>query len=138
VRYGLIALPLVAAFAGYAVFRLLPGRIGWLPAVAALALAATNVPMISSADTQILNDRGAQVSVVRQGTINWLRQNYDGGRLLMEVFKNNDVTFGARIDQALWVTEGNPQIYNAALRQPQLFVRGSMQPMPWTTRSQTS
>jgi len=123
VRYGLIALPLVAVFGTYAVASWLPRRWALLPLVGAAAFTLSMLPVIQAHNSQIFLDRGANGSADRTAVVQWLRQNYDGGRLLVEAFKNNDVTFASHISQRSWVSEDNPAIYNASLTEPQRFVR---------------
>jgi hypothetical protein len=122
VRYGTIALPLIAAFAAYGATVLLPRLLKPAAAVGALLLVCTAAPTLAAHNAVVLSDRGAQTDATRLSVITYLKQNYDGGRLLIETFKNNDISFNAQIAQSNLVTEGNPELYKAALLRPELFV----------------
>jgi hypothetical protein len=121
VRYGTIAVPLVAAFAGYALVAVLPRLLKPAGVAAALAIAGLALPALIAHSTAVLNDRGAQSDPLRLQIIAYLKRSYDGGRILIETFKNNDISFSARIPQRALIAEGNPQLFHAALIQPQLF-----------------
>lgn len=133
IRYGLVSAPLIAVFGGLGIamsvgqlrrLRLPPVLVS-VPAAIALALALL-VPAwgrISSGDLEILRDRGATYSKEREATAAWLRENYDSGRVMMEVFKNNDIVFASQISQRRFVTEANLELWEAALDHPETTVR---------------
>lgn len=130
IRYGLVSAPLIAVFGGLGVAALLgrlPGRggvLGWLvPGALAAALLLPSWERLITGNLEFLRDRGAQHSRERTATAAWLREHYDGGRVLMEVFKNNDLVFHAQIPQRRYVTEGNVELWKRALEHPETVVR---------------
>jgi hypothetical protein len=130
IRYGLVSAPLVAVFGGLGVavtVGRLRGRarpVAWaVPAVLMAALLLPSLGPVATGNLEILRDRGAQQSRERTATATWLRDNYDHGQVMMEVFKNNDLVFSAQISQRRYITEGNVELWKIALERPETVAR---------------
>jgi hypothetical protein len=131
IRYGAIAPPLIAVFGGltigWAARDLLRGRLQFLgyaaPVLLLVALLAPNWTRIETGDLEILKDRAAKPEPDRMASAHWLHDHYDGGAVLMEVFKNNDITFAAAIPQRRCITETNLTQFGQVLRNPEAWVR---------------
>lgn len=118
IRYGLVALPVVAIFAALWVRRRMV--VGLILAGFLFVQTASN---ISQGQMAILNDAGAIPSEGKTEATQWLMANYDSGLVLIEMFKNNDIAFFSRIPLSRFLYEGNQGFWENALKDPQGRVR---------------
>ena len=131
-RVALLIVVTTALFAGY----LTQKRI-WLKALVVIGITAGTMMMFHANNIVTLNDplanRAGEISI-RQATIaQWLSQNYDGGFILMENFRNELVVFESRIPMGKFIYEGSYKYWEPALENPQdfakwVFMRGGITP----------
>jgi hypothetical protein len=115
----------VALFLAYLTVAVLNRASRWLRAagyatLCCIIVAATGLVAMSGIDTlkepevyqasasQIANDRAAQ----------WLREHYHGGKVLMESFGNESVTFESQIPLGMIIYEGSYRQWLPALHDP--------------------
>jgi putative flippase GtrA/4-amino-4-deoxy-L-arabinose transferase-like glycosyltransferase len=127
VRFGLVMILPAAVFVGYltsAVGPILAKR--WLRVVPATALGcvtlATAAVTVPAGDIVTLQEPVGATSTAwtaRARTAStFLRENYRGGRLLMETFGNEQVEVEARIPQDERIHEGSYRLWEPALADP--------------------
>jgi putative flippase GtrA len=125
VRFGVLTILPVALFLAYLTVAVLNRASRWLRAagyatLCCIIVAATGLVAMSGIDTlkepevyqasasQIANDRAAQ----------WLREHYHGGKVLMESFGNESVTFESQIPLGMIIYEGSYRQWLPALHDP--------------------
>lgn len=118
VRYGLMMLPAAAVFAGY-----LTRQKRWSKLVVVLAVLTGATMMLLADDIVTLSEplttRKEWVGSIRQSTAAaWLRDNYDGGLILMENKGNELITFESRVPLEKFVYEGSHPYWDEALGAP--------------------
>jgi putative flippase GtrA len=125
VRFGLLTVLPVALFLGYLTVVVRERSHRWLRAAGYAALcgavaAATALVAVGGVDT-LKEPEGFQASASQLASDRaalWLREHYRGGKVLMESFGNESVTFGSRIPLSLIIYEGSYRQWQPALRDP--------------------
>lgn len=125
VRFGVLAIIPVALFAGYlaSIIQDQTRRRVRAAGYAALgAAAAASVALVCAGgvatltEAQVFQASATQRADVRAGT--WFRAHYDGGRVLMESFGNETVTFDSHIPLGSVIYEGSYRQWSPALHDP--------------------
>lgn len=114
VRFGLLMVLPVAIFMGYLV-AVIPARApGWLRStgyagvvLAAIACAGLVLHSGTATLTEATVFRATSAEQANTTAANWFRSHYDGGKVLMESFGNETVTFGSHIPLNQVVYEGS-------------------------------
>ncbi|MFE2754375.1 glycosyltransferase family 39 protein [Actinosynnema sp. NPDC059335] len=118
VRFALVLVLPAAVFTGYLVAPAHRSPIRFLPAVAALVgcahLALTGTATLQEAAAF----RAGATERVNARAAAWLREHYDGGRVLMQSWGNETVAFASRIPTAKVIYEGSFRQWEAALADP--------------------
>lgn len=125
VRFGLLMVLPVAIFIGYLV-AVIPARApGWLRStgsggvlLAAVACAGLVLHSGTATLTEATNFRATQAEQANTTAANWLRSHYDDGKVLMESFGNETVTFGSHIPLNQIVYEGSFRQWGPDLADP--------------------
>ncbi|WP_207400517.1 glycosyltransferase family 2 protein [Actinomadura roseirufa] len=115
VRFGLVMALATSVFAGY-LCVLVPAARPRRAAVAAVAATVLAVPGTATFAEPLAWRRRAdpRTAVVTA----WLRGHYDGGRVLMQGFGNESVSFRSRLPSAQIVYEGGFRLWDRALADP--------------------
>ncbi|MEV1121963.1 glycosyltransferase family 39 protein [Actinosynnema sp. NPDC049800] len=118
VRFALVMVLPAAVFTGYLVVLADRALLRSLPAVAALVGCAH----LALTGTATLNEAGAfrtsAAERVNAQAAAWLREHYDGGRVLMQSWSNETVSFKSRVPADQVVYEGSFRQWEAALHDP--------------------
>lgn len=125
VRFGILTVLPVALFLAYLV-TLVPERSGRRLRIAGYGalccvVAAASLLIVRGGVDTLTEPEAFQASAGQQADNHaaaWLRAHYDGGKVLMESFGNEAVTFGSRIPLGLIVYEGSYRKWQPALRDP--------------------
>lgn len=122
VRFALVMILPAAIFTGYLVRRSLVLQVG---AVALIAFVSWG--MFAQHDIVTLQDplieRNTNKTALHTDAAVWLKDNYDGGAVLMESFGNEQLQFESKIPTKNLLYEGSYQMWDEALEQPNRFVR---------------
>ena len=126
VRFGLLMVLPTAIFMSFLIAAVADKSVGaWLRAgaVAALALAAVAAAgLIARAGIDTLTEavvfRATATEQANARAALWLRSHYDGGKMLMESFGNETVTFASRISLGQIVYEGSFRQWEPDLAHP--------------------
>ncbi|MFN8638118.1 MAG: LysM peptidoglycan-binding domain-containing protein [Dehalococcoidia bacterium] len=133
IRYGLVLVPALAAFAGYlgGTRRELAAVVGAGLLWQSYALVATGGPVtyvdatrgVSGGVTAHLSTatRGMTSFDVTRPLVQWLETNYDSGRVLMDSSTNNQIVV-ANLPTHAFLTEGVFREWDAALEEPDRYV----------------
>jgi hypothetical protein len=123
VTYGLLMTLTAAVFIGYLSSVARGTKLSWVPKVVVLStvlLAALLMPREIGVPT--LSGLRAEANGPQDlgvvSTSEWLRNNYDGGMVLMEISGNEEVVFGSRIPEDRHIYEGNFRIWESSLANP--------------------
>ena len=123
VRFGLVMILPVAIFASYSVVIFRNSRLQWsLGALIILAAAASSLSAYKQENVVTLNDplfltqKAAYQRMDLTGS--WLRDHYDGGRLLMEHFGNEVIFSRSHVPPRKLIWEGSFEIWDPALVDP--------------------
>ncbi|MFD7654465.1 glycosyltransferase family 39 protein [Actinosynnema sp. NPDC059797] len=118
VRFALVAVLPAAVFTGYLVAPAGRALTRSLPAVVALAgcghLALAGTATLQEAEAF----RAGAAERVNARAAAWLREHYDGGRVLMQSWSNETVGFDSRVPVARVVYEGSFRQWEASLDDP--------------------
>lgn len=127
VRFGVVMLLATSVFSGYLVGALLRSRlvprgrpaqaIGFAVASVVVVGATLGVPGTATQDEAAVF-RASRTERANAAASSWLRDNYDGGLVLMESFGNESVTFGSQIPTESIVYEGSFRRWEPALDHP--------------------
>jgi hypothetical protein len=117
VRFGLLMVVPAAILVAYLV-SLLPGRA--LIAGLCAAIACTMLPLLPGGPTRVVTAQEGSTGFPETAlaTSDYLRENYDGGVILVESFGNESILFHARIALSNNVYEGSYQKWDPALSNP--------------------
>ena len=125
VRFGLLMTLPTAIFAGYLVTAIPDGAQAWLrrTASAALVLAVAGCSVLvlhGGIDTltEPLDFRASAAEHANAAAADWLRAHYNGGKVLMESFGNETVTFSSRIPVGQIIYEGSFRQWQPDLADP--------------------
>jgi hypothetical protein len=125
VRFGLLMTLPTAIFFGFLVTAIQPHARTWLRRVvaAALVLAAVESSALvlrGGIDTltEAVDFRASTAEQANAAAAQWLRRHYDGGKVLMESFGNETVTFSSRIPVGQIIYEGSFRQWQPALAYP--------------------
>ncbi len=120
VRFGLLMTLPTAIFFGFLVTAIPRHTRPWLrgAAVAALVLAAAASPVRLDTLTEAVDFRASTAEHANAAAAQWLRRHYDGGKVLMESFGNETVTFSSRIPVGQIIYEGSFRQWQPALAYP--------------------
>jgi hypothetical protein len=131
IRYGTTIAPLMAVGCGL----LITGLVGCIPlgrfkasTIAAImmvvVLLTVQVEQWQQPDqTAVLQDVAARPSALLEEYSDWLKDNYDYGRIMAESFGVlNGVQIRAGIDLAQYITESNGEMWDQALNNPTTIV----------------
>lgn len=127
IRYGLTIIPLVAVAVGYLVgvsvsvlprYWTLPRRVVATGIIALVMLASLFPWSEPVAKTAVLKDYGAQFNANLTELAYWLREHYDGGRILIESFGGGNPQFASQIPLGEFVSEFSPKLWQEALVAP--------------------
>jgi hypothetical protein len=125
VRFGVLAILPVAIFIGYLVEAIQDEPLRYVRAVGYaflcyVAVAAGVVVALGGIDT-LKEPQAYQASASQQANDHaaaWLRGHYHGGRVLMESFGNEAVTFESHVPLGAIIYEGSYRQWQPALRDP--------------------
>ena len=125
VRFGLLMVLPTAVFMGFLVTAVASNRRAWLriggcTALTAAALACAGLVLHGGIDTlkEAVVFRAAPAEQSNARAAGWLRSHYDGGKILMESFGNETVTFASRIPLGQVVYEGSFRQWGPDLADP--------------------
>jgi hypothetical protein len=125
VRFGLLMTLPTAIFAGYLVTAIPAGAQAWLrrAASAALVVAVAGCSVLVlhggiATLTEPLDFRASPAEHANAAAANWLRAHYNGGKVLMESFGNETVTFSSRIPVGQIIYEGSYRQWQPDLADP--------------------
>jgi hypothetical protein len=123
IRYGVLMLPAAGFFVGFLAHK----RRSWvklfillLVAVSAVVTIQSGVISINDATKGGLTDPGARIQLATGG---WLKNNYDGGLVLMQRFTNERITFTSTLPLKEIIYEGNQDIWKESLQDPTKYAR---------------
>lgn len=120
-RFGLVMGILAAVAIGYLVS--LAARVLQIPAAIAVGVLTVSI-LFGSGLSQIVTIQETQsglqrtINIAPNGVSDFLRQNYDGGKLLQESFGNETILFDARVSLGENIYEGSYQLWEPALKDP--------------------
>jgi hypothetical protein len=125
VRFGLLMTLPTAIFAGYLVTAIPDGAQAWLrrTASAALVVAVAGCSVLvlhGGIDTltEPLDFRASAAEHANAAAADWLRAHYNGGKMLMESFGNETITFSSRIPVGQIIYEGSFRQWQPDLADP--------------------
>jgi hypothetical protein len=125
VRFGLLMVLPTAIFIGYLVTVIPRHGPGWLRGtsygtviIAALACAGLVLHGGIATLTEAKGFRATAPERANTAAANWLRRHYDDGKVLMESFGNETVTFGSQIPLSQIVYEGTFRQWGPDLADP--------------------
>ncbi len=114
VRFGMVMALGAAVFAGFLVAYVKQAKPFLAVAVAATVLAVPGTKTLEE-PVAYLNSPGGRIDV---GSATWLKANYDGGRVLMQNFGNELVTFQSQLPLGEIIYEGSFRMWEPALEDP--------------------
>jgi hypothetical protein len=125
VRFGLLMVLPTAIFMGFLVTAVTGSSRAWLrrgviAALVAGSVACAGLVLRGGIDTltEAVTFRSAPAEQANAAAALWLRSHYNGGKVLMESFGNETVTFASRIPLGQIVYEGSFRQWGPDLAQP--------------------